>query len=841
LDSTEEAAESVAYELAPLVKDIPEHVPIHIYFSYTDDANLSELEDQMIAKMRQFMQKASRAAEDLPELRAELGIMKNRMGRYAVNVGVADYIIEALGEKQKTGGTPLTGKKLRTAIEEELFVENNGKSSPGIKKLKKELRRTFTTEMGRDDEADFERAFEDAKKRYFLNNISIKDIDGIIKRKEVDSTDKDSLEKHMLETKDDINELEQYELALETEKQEKHAWFTKKIAITPTQAKAKWMMEKMLYKELYEQILIPTLKKVTGKELKVHVHTDREKSVFIEDPTALLGMNNYPKNKLYGTIVTSVPRTNRQRSNEPLADSIRELKMKHESSIASRLKQGYEKPATVQQFDKRHGSAYADVIFTSWGSDGFRLMPKFVSAPTTVRGEYEELPDIVWYMKLPTRHDTRALGEQMKKGNKGTWEGKRVDKGGPTTGQVIQFMHPDQSQEWFFMDDDYYEKVADTFGEEYLALEGKVKRARTPATKEKAREELQDFAEMIKPHMTYSLLMNDLHFGSFNLIGRLTNCDYIRASQLAALQSLGMDQIAPGLRTISSAVQTEALHGNMMIKSHGYYSHMEGQFEDPETFKIKLEALEAGLKKEGVSDKRMLQYIKAYVNEQMNARATFHPEKQKEMYKNMESPLVMELLGHDIQFIIGGGNHWQQSHSEDEAAAIKLMFPQKFVYKGLINALDTSAGQDYSVDVVRMPSNPGAKINAVVSHKMWHGSTEISALSYQALGQKEDALFYITADRHQPGQVAEAERYFVLDVGKQTTMPYVKKIGKTASVRGTMAMGYSPDKELFFSTRYWLDPVVHKIVGWDDRAKILKTSDEVIKQEMADYYAKQSW
>lgn len=854
IDSTEEAAESVAYELAPLLKDIPEHVPIHIYFSYNDDANLSELEDQILSKMRQFMQKATLASENLPELRSELNDTRNKMGKYAVNIGVADYIIEYLEEKQKTEKSfNIKGKSLRDLIEQELFTENNGKTSPGIKKLKKELKKSFFTELGREDDADFERAFEEAKKRYFFQNPNIKDLESIMRRKETDEKEKESIEKHMMELKDNIRELEQYELALETEKQEKMAWFTKKIAITPTQAKAKWMMEKMLYKELYENILIPTLKKITGKNLKIFVHTDREKSVFIEDPSALLGMNTYPKNKLYGTIVTSIPRTNRQRSNEPILDSIRELIAKHESSLASRLKQGFEKPTTVQQFDKRHGSAYADVLFTSWGADGFRLMPKFVTSPTTIRGEYEEMPGIVWYLKLPTRHDTRALREQMKKGNRGTWEGKRIDKGGPTTGQVIQIIHPDQSQEWFFMDDDYYERIAEAFGEEYLALEEKIKRARTPAGKEKATKELEAFIERIKPELTYSLLMNDLHYGSYNMIGRLTNTDYIRASQLVALQSLGLDPLSsavkdeakdeekPILRRISSVIQTEALHGNLIIPSHGYYSFMEGQFDDPETFKIKLESLEAGLKKEGVSDKKMLQYLKAYVYEQISARPTFHPEKQKEMYKNISSPIIMDLLNHGIQFVIGGGNHWHQSHSEDEAAAIKLLFPQKYIYKGLIIALDTSVGQNYSFDVIKLPSNPGVKINAVVAHKMWHGSTEISALSQQALKNKEDALFYITADRHHPGQVAEGERYFVLDVGKQSPMPYAKKIGKTSSVRGTMALGYSPNRDLFFSTRYWLDPVVHKVVGWDEKAKLLKTSNEIIKKEMAEYYSKHEW
>jgi len=836
IDSQPEAAGSVAHELAVLLKGIPEHVPIHLFYSFNDDSNLSEIEDVMITNINEIRRLTSKAAENLPKMKEQLHETKRSVATFALSLGVADYLLKVIAEAEeappkegeKKEGLP-TGKAFRKYIDEKFFFEENGNASPGLKKLKITLKKRYFTELGREDEADFEREFENAKIRYF-NNPAITELGDIKRRKGVDEKKRTRTVTNLVNLKDGIAELEEYAKAIEAEKQEGHAWFTKKIAITPTQAKAKLMLEKIIYKDIYEKILIPKVKELLGKNLNINLHTDREISVFVEDPATLLKMNDYPDNKLYGTIITSVPRTNRQRSNEPLLDSIRELQKKHETAIATRLKLKMQKPKTVREFAKRHSSAFSDVIFTSWGADGYRMMPKFVIEPTELRGEYQGDTETAWYLKCPTRHDVEALGDLLKKGNRGTWEGKRLEKGGPTTGNVVQIIYPDQSQEWMFVDDKHYEWLADTFGAKAQALEKKLANARSETSRQKLTEELEEIYEQVRPNMGYVLLANDLHFGAFNLQGRPNNIDYIRASQLAALQSLGFN-------TITAAAETEALHGDMKIRSHGYYSYKEGQLEDPITFGIKLGMLENGLKKQGANLKTILEHVQAYTEEQMHSRSVFHPEKQKEMFKNLAHPMFVELMENDVVVYFGSGNHWQQSHSENEANALALMFNQKYAYKGLLRTLDTSTGQSYSIDTIKLPSNEGIDIRAVLAHKMWHGSTEISDLANQAIGQKKDALFYITADRHHPGQVAEKERYFVLDVGKQTTMKRVPEIGKASSVRGTAAMGYSQRRDLLYSMRLWLDPVVSKIIGWDEKREVLKTNWDTIQSEMADYYA----
>jgi|GEM_PF-4474953 len=846
IDTMEEAARSVAHELVPLVKDIPSYVPIHMYCSFNDDSNMSEIEDTLIAAMIKLHSKAKEAQSKLPKLRKDVSAYKLRLAKSLVSVGVADYLLDAISDIQDEQGangaakgtekkTKFTGKALRDKLKELVDDETNGK--PALKRLSTSLKKKYFKQMEREDEDGFARAWDDAKARYTASVLS--NVSDLELRRRTDGVNKESLEEKLESAEDDIDELSKYEDAITTELQEGHAWFTKKTAIKPTEAKANLMIEKMQYTALYQEILIPHLKELVGRELNINLHTDREKSVFIKDPTALLGMNSYPNNKLYGTIFYSIPRVNRQRSNEPLLDSLAEAEKKHEGAIKTMLKKKMPKPKTVEQFDKRHSAAFANVVMTSWGADGYRLQPKFVVAPTEVRGEFQLNPETVWYLKLPTRHDATELAELHHKGNTGTWEIKRLDKGGPTAGNVIMKVNPDQSQEWTFVDDIYYASLATKYGAKISALENNIAKARIEGDKKPFREELEKIYAEIRPEINYIMLANDLHLGSFNLQGRPTNIDYIRASQIVALQDLGID---PKVGPLKMFQQTEALHGRMRIRSHGYDSTMEGQEHDPLTSKIKIDALRKKLKDQGMNERKILEHIMAYADEQNSSRSVFRPQDQKEMYKLFQQPLLIELMDNGGQVAVGDGNHWTQSMGTDEAGEIRSMFDLRYVYTDKLICSDTGYGQSYSYDRIILPgTKPDVELRALVTHKMWHGRTEISSLADQAIGHKEDVFLYITADRHHPGVVAEKDVYVVLDVGKQSTMAHVSTIGKCSSVRGTMAVGYGSRGELMLPVRFWLDPIVETVIGWSERRKILKTNWDSAKSEMKNYFTQHKY
>ena len=829
IDSMEEGARSAAHEAAPLFQDLPEHVPVHLYYSYNDDFNMSEIEDLLISSMRKVHQIAQKAEKQLPKLRSDLSVSKYKLAKHSLNTQVADYILDFAEEQREEfeaqGDELPRGKRFRNLIYDNLFHEDNGDTAPGLDDFRKGLRKRFFRDLGREDEEEFTRMFDEAKSRFFYKNQAIRDPGHIEQRKGVDLKRYEALESTVHEIKDTLSELEQYENALQTEAREGHAWFTHKIAIRPTEAKANLMIQKMKYKDLYEQIFIPELKRVVGKDLNIKLHTDREISVFVEDPTKLLGRNEYDDNKLYGTIMTSVPRTNRQRSNEPLKDSLAELIKKHESSIASRVKNGRERPTTKEEFDKRHGISYSDVLFTSYGADGFKVMPKFAIAPSRIEGEYETNEEIAYYVKLPTRHDMKAVSELLRRGNRGTWVGKRLEKGGPTTGMVYQIEHADRRQEWVFCDDKFFENIADKYSERLGYLEGKLNRARKDEMKEHWEGEIKKVYDEIRPEINYTLLVNDVHLGSANMAGRPTNVDVTRASQQAALHAFGLD----GLKAVTGS---EILHGNFEIGKRYRTSH-EGTFEDPLTVEKKVRLLERGLKKQGYSDKEVWKHVMEYQNEQYNTRSVFRPDDQKEMFRETLHPLFTELMDNGISVYIASGNHWNQSQTEDEARTLRSMFDPKYSDKGLFNVLPHGFGQGYGMEPIRLPGGEHEGVAAMLAHKMASGKTEISASMDQALGNKEDARIYLTADRHQPAAVAEKERFLVLDVGKQTPNPFPTMIGKAPSVRGSMVFGYNPDNELVYSTTFILDDAVDPIIGWDERADRLRRCYTTLQDELS--------
>jgi hypothetical protein len=139
-----------------------------------------------------------------------------------------------------------------------------------------------------------------------------------------------------------------------------------------------------------------------------------------------------------------------------------------------------------------------------------------------------------------------------------------------------------------------------------------------------------------------------------------------------------------------------------------------------------------------------------------------------------------------------------------------------------------AAGQSFSYDYFKLPSLDGKGINAVFPHRMWHGATEVDQISNQAVRTRSDAVYYITADKHHPGSIAEKGKMAVLDAGKQSTIPYAKMIGKAASINGTIVMGYGMNRELILSTRYFANPVIEKISGWDYKAGILSRARSLI-------------
>jgi hypothetical protein len=341
----------------------------------------------------------------------------------------------------------------------------------------------------------------------------------------------------------------------------------------------------------------------------------------------------------------------------------------------------------------------------------------------------------------------------------------------------------------------------------------------------KLKDRTEQIYQEIRPQMVYALLANDKHFGSESWPGRPSTTDAVSSSQLVALQEIG-------LNNIKYSVVSEALHGEQRFRSHD--SKRNGWDKDPETFMRNLSFVAREMRNNGAKDKEVLETVYEMVRQQEASRNVFRADQQKEMFKRVEQPLFEELMENGIPVFFGAGNHWQASHTEDEANVLASMFDRKYKERGLLQQPLPCNGNSFAIGPVLLPSAPGTRIQALVGHKMWHGETELSIFTQQAQRTRDDSLYVITADRHHAGMIAQNEKYGVLDVGCQPEMMYVASIGKVASVRGTVAMGYGYNRELMYSTRYFLDPVIHRVIGWDDRVNILRPAQSLLNEAEKD-------
>lgn len=838
LDSPEEAAKSAAHDLAPLVKNLSENVPIHFYFSYNDDANKSEIEDQHIAILRNLHSRMTKATKELPNLEKKfeetLWDYKTISIQNDISQGFYDYLVDLrdgedlpksdVSDDEEYVEFQERGKEFRGYIEDYFNMD-----SETFKSLKENAKKNFFTLKGSTEE-DFEDFFNANVENYIVKNTTFKKA---INRKENLFNKKQKIENKISELEDKINEANAFQHSMLVEAMEGHSWFTKKIAITPTQAKALETIKKDIYKDLYTKILIPELKKIIGTNLDIKLHTDDIITVEVPDPQHILEGNNNPERPI-GTLMTSMPRTNSQLSNEPILNSMAQLIGFHKGEISEAIQKGKFYPEKLKDFNKRD-FAHAKILFTSYGADGYNHQKKFAIDPETEIGKYAGDDRIVDYIKLPTRHDTSKLGELAVKGNKGTWPVKRIIKGGNTTGPLLYIEHPDMSTEQIFWNDDYLSKVGKEYGEKFdkinnsiASYELKLSKAKKNTTKRNYKKKLKELNEKkqeilieIKPTINHVFLENDIHVGAYSTMGRTSLIDGVSSSQLAALQAYGFSRI-------NFAIMTESMNGEQAWRS--YDSSREGFGVDPMTQIRRMQTLEAKLREGNVTKKQIDEIMKLTNEEYVLSIPDFKPEGQKEQFSQILGPINREMMDNGIKLYLGAGNHWMSSgngKSEDEANVMRGLLGLEYEKRGLIVRGQSSSGQSFGFDSVTLPGD----IKAAITHKMWHGRTEISQIANQLVSLNDPAVYCWTADRHHPGSIAEKGKMGVLDVGKQPTIVYRKMIGKSASIRGTMVSGYDPSgNNGFLSTRYFTDEVVEKVSGWNHKKGLLQKAQSLIKE-----------
>lgn len=837
VSSNEEAARSVAHQVAPLFKDIPEDRPIHYQWSYNDWANMNETLDTLLPKLREIHAEMAEATENLPIWREDLEKLKLEISENLVGKLIGErvyYHVNTRKAKFKEGEFPERGDSYK-ALQLSFFENKKKVKTKMFKSLKEKVKEEFEGITGKKIKGDklkeeqFDGIFYENVNKFYDTLTTFNRLKEFYEsgQKKFNST---ATKINSLEDK--IHDAERFENSLSVQ-DETPSWFTKKIAISPAEAKAFWMITKQINKGYYD-LLFSEIKRINGKNHKFFQHSDDIINLEIPDPQhSIEGKEDY-KNRPVGTTILMMPRTNSQKSNEPILNSFSELQGFHEGEISEGVKKKKVKPKTKGEHDKRD-FAFPDIALTSYGADGYNMQEKMTVDQSTIQGDYAKTPLITTYIKVPTRHDVEKLGTLMIKGNKGTWPGKRIVKGGPTTGMVVYIQHPDQSNESIFIDDTYLKTIGKKYGEKYSKLESDLKTFGIEGKSKELEEtkvEMNKILEEVKPEVYKVFLQNDMHLGSYSAVGRTSGVDGIRASQLVALQTSGWDNI-------KYSIMTEALHGEQAFRSHD--SKREASTNDFLTisndsvgFMKRLKMLEHKMRQNGANDKQILEATQLYTREFEEGQPKFKPEDQKATFMEVLYDVNLEMMENKIPLFIGAGNHWmQKKDNEDEANVIATMYDRKYSEQKLLRRGQGASGQGFTYELIELPGKNGT-INAIATHKMWHGREEISLLPTQASSTREGATYGFTGDRHHYGAIAERGKMFILDVGKQSTIPYRKMIGKAASVRGTIIGGYGGNDELILSTRSYLDPVVDVVSGWDYKMGILSRSKSLIEEATND-------
>ena len=845
INSFEEAAKSVAHELAPMYQNIPDHTDIHWYFGASDFANMKELESTLIAQRRKTNREMQKANEDLPIWRDQLDELKQNNAKTLINKLLSDKVYTHVNNQRRKfeeDKFPEKGKGFREIVDS-YFTTQSGKPAKRVEQLKNSIKNRYEKTLGKPWEM-FDSLFETA----IIDYQEFAEFDKLKKYKEKQTSESEKKSMTISTLEDKIHGAERFENALIQEETQGPSWFTGHIAIKPTDAKVLQDVKKEKYKQLYNNILIPELKKLTGKDHKIHLHTDKLISVHIPDPEDQIKWDSLSEeeraNVPIGTIMTSFPQTNVERSNEPIKGGFAEIQSFQQHVLSSRIAKGKEKPKTHGEFSKKeHG--FSDIYLTSHSAEGFLTQTKFTVAPIRVKVENGYNKELTTFLKLPTRHDYDKLYDLMAKGNTGTWYAKRADKGGDTAGNVILIDHPDRSQEQIFFNDNFYSKIGKEHGEkvkelesEISILEEKVSRKGTANYKkvhqeklDGAKTELIEIYKKVVPEFYNVFNANDLHFGEWSMPGRFSLTEGIRASQQASLQAMGVDSMKVG-------IVTEAFNGAQAFRS--YDAKKLGTWVSGINYRKELDVLTKGLMKSGHSEKDILTYRDIFMQEMLDGVVTHKLEGQTSDFITYEQGLFQELMNNGMKLVVGMGNHHQASgkNQQSEADIVKKLLDSDGFYEAngsLHVGHGSTAGQSFNYDMFKLPSIDGNGLEAIVAHKMWSGKTEINGPIQQMVRTKDNAVYGFAADRHHSGMAAQNGKMIFLDAGKPPVNPFVQMIGKCSSTRGTQIPRYDPTGgNGYMAKREFVDPVVEKIIGWDEKANILDRCYSLIETGMRD-------
>ncbi len=804
----EDLSKEGAFEIAPLIKVIPDKVKGFYQHGLGDYYNKNQLLEAIIVDEKRRKAQEEKVAK-LEGLKLKRHEILEEYAKFLMYKKTGDFLEKALKEIKIP-----ENKEMREVIKENIY------KSHAFKRKIEEFKKEYSEIRRIDRPIGFRKVFEDITEEY--SSGAIKSKESLIETKEhYDRASGKELEKTSKIEKE-IAELEIEKEKLEEEKRAGASWLTKKKAITNEEAKVTEYIVKKRYNKFLEDLFGKHLRSFTGKKHKINILSSQKITL---SEQAIPGSGAYRRGYLFSpdldpseiigyvdigrTSIALIPNPDFQRSNEPKEGDLRRLKCIYNDSLASLIAKEPKKK------DKYGRLANAGILFSGWGAGGLEIQPQQAIGETWVKEEYVVTPRRVVFIKGAVMHDAENLSNVFSRCPSRTWELKRYNKGGFQAGALFYIDKADGMPEAYFAETNLLKEFGEKYYKQYNEIKTKLEDKKL---KGKAREELKADLERIynaireKTELQPLLLNDDTHAGSSTVQGRISPLDVEKATLTNASDVIGYP---------SQLKLTEMLHGHPKIMKSQMDTKRQGMASvGPEKNEDKY-YLQKALENKDITKNEYDVMLYLYGKEQEALEVRWRLDEQLELHSRVSQPCLEDMMLNGTKVIMGNGNH-----CPGEALIVSKLYRREFKNSGTLEVMK-NPGEGKAYGQVYLNS----ELKADFYHKTCEGSTEGSDVWKQIQGTRTDSIVVLTADRHHGGLWIKGNKVVYLNFGKQPENAHVHSIGKCASLRGDI-IAYVPKtgKAFFYGVKFVDDIANNKIIAWDTESRILGKMHRAIER-----------
>lgn len=829
-----------AYWLAPTFDVLNKNTAIFYQYSMADYYNMNQSLELFIVgeKIRKAQEEEIAKLDDLEE--EHIHRVKER-AIYEMYESLGNYVIKRLEQtkKRQKEGKEKLGSELQD------FVKNNIYNGTAFQRKKAKIKKKLLEEIGlkrfirfntrweKDKEKrkekkkgkekgkSFDEYFNDAMLEFYANIKSLYEAERVkdIRTEKIEQTDEKIFG---LEGK--ISKLNELKLKLKEETSARMWWLTKKRTINNLQAKMTAYLVKKRYNKHYQDMFFKHLPKFVGKKFKnLRILSSLETTLAEE---TMPGQGKYRSGKLFdpgvspheathyvdigGMTIALFPNPDFQRSSDPKEGDSRRIQLYFNEALAETVAKHLSAGEIKKDKYSKLRLCTADIIFTGYGAGGVEVQRKKAIGETWVENEYVAIPKPITFIKGAVMHDGERIDNIASRGPGRTWAIKRKIKRGFQAGPLIYIDKADGKPEAYTIETYELAKMGAKYWTRYKNIKEQLKDKKLSKVKRKElNNSLNGILDKVKANFQIDLLDDDEHRGTCNTKGRPIEGDTIRTTFTNAFDSIGYP---------SHVKLTEMTHGQLAF----------GQFDTKAQGKAKvlpekqddLLYLNKALKEGDITKDEYNIMIFFYNKEQESLRVKWRQSDQDELHIRGTKPILEDMMYHNTIVLMGDGNH-----NPGETGRLSKYYPLEFRESGLLKVI-TNPGEGNTYSQVWL----NEKLKLDFYHKTFDRSTEISDVWKQIHGTRTDSTVIYTADRHQGGWAVKGWKIVYLDYGHQPDNSYVHRIGKCASMRGSVVTLLSKDGRFYSGVKFIDDISNDPIMAWETESKLLRKMHKCIEK-----------